>query len=429
MGSTGHTIFRQLTIIAALLVHAGAAAAQDVAPPAIGSEPHPLGQLRLGTLSLAPTFKISNLGFDTNVFDLSGVERQPPDFTATVEPGAEIRVTTNRLAIRTLTRASFVYYQKYKTEQAFNPSVDVQVENRLSSRLALYAKGTYGFSKERTGFEIDSRQRVLTEWTSAGLRIGEQRKLQLDLHGAYSTVAYDRSAMFLDVNLAQNLDHSTTSAGANLGYALSPYTTLTLVAEEVVDRFTFSPDRDLHSFAVFTGVRFNPHAVISGEASVGYRRVDPQSPRTPSFSGVTPRAGLTYRLRDIFSVGVGAERGVENSFQVDRPYFVYMLYEGSVRQVLFHHLDIGGSLQYTTLAYRTFLDVAPSSVPSPDILRMGSVNLGVPITRRIRFGVYVQRWERLSAERPYSTNRSGIEMTVGRASLTSRGVFLAGPAR
>ena len=55
------------------------------------------------------------------------------------------------------------------------------------------------------------------------------------------------------------------------------------------------------------------------------------------------------------TVGVGAQRDVETSFYSDRPYFLYTLYEGSVRQALFHHFDIGGSLQYTTIEYQQFL--------------------------------------------------------------------------
>jgi len=49
--------------------------------------------------------------------------------------------------------------------------------------------------------------------------------------------------------------------------------------------------------------------------------------------------------------------------------------------------------------------------------------------KRFRVGWYVQRWDRVSADRPYKTMRAGLELSVGRASVSPRGVFLSGPGR
>ena len=98
--------------------------------------------------------------------------------------------------------------------------------------------------------------------------------------------------------------------------------------------------------------------------------------------------------------------------------------------MLFHHLDIGGSLQYTTIEYQRFLTggvVLPAL--DPDIVRMATVSLGMPLARKFRIGWYVQRWERMSAERPYHTTRAGLEMSVGKFNMSPRGVFLSGPGR
>jgi hypothetical protein len=195
-------------------------------------------------------------------------------------------------------------------------------------------------------------------------------------------------------------------------------------------RFEFATDRDTNSYAGSVGLQFHPRAMISGTAGLGYRVLNPLSERNPSFSGFTPRAGLTYTLRDLLTVGVGAQRDVETSFYADRPYFLYTLYEGSVRQVLFNHFDIGGSLQYTTIEYQQFLTGGvPLPALDPDIVRMATLSLGMPIARKFRIGWYVQRWERMSAERPYHTTRAGLEMSVGKFNMSPRGVFLSGPGR
>jgi hypothetical protein len=404
-----------------------AAAAQEAPRPA--PLPHPFGQVRLGVLSFTPTIRLTNVGFDTNVFDRTGTDRQAGDFTATVAPGVETRVTTPRLDARVSSTLSLVYYRKYATERAVNPGVDASIEERLSGRLALYGRSGIGFMKERSGFEIDNRPRRLSHSSTVGARIGD-RKLELDVHGTYAGVAYDPDAVFMNVNLAETMNNASHGAGAGLTYRLSPYTSVVTLVDATATRFEFATDRDTNSYAGSVGLQFHPRAMISGTAGLGYRVLNPLSVRNPRFSGFTPRAGLTYTLRDVLTVGVGAQRDVETSFYAERPYFLYTLYEGSVRQVLFHRFDIGGSLQYTTIEYQRFLTQG-LTLPAldPDIVRMATLSLGMPIGRKFRIGWYVQRWERMSVERPYHTTRAGLEMSVGKFNMSPRGIFLSGPGR
>jgi hypothetical protein len=417
-------------LVLTLVVMAGLAtsmAAQE--PPRPVPAPHPFGQLRVGVLSFTPTLNLTNIGFDTNVFDITGTERQPADFTATVVPGVDTRMTTPRLDARVASTVSLVYYRKFASERAVNPRVDATVEQRMNGRLALYGKGAFGYSKGRAGFEIDSRQRSRSHAATVGARLGD-RKLEVDLHGSYSGAAYDPDARFMNVNLSETLNQTSTGAGAGLKFRLSPYTSVTTLLDATATRFEFANDRDTNSYAGAVGLEFHPRAVLAGTASLGYRVLKPLSERTPDFSGFTPRAGLTYTLRDVLTVGVGAQRDVEYSFFSDRPYFLYTLYEASVRQALFHHLDIGGSIQHTTLEYQPFVTRGLLLPPLPtDVVRMATASLGIPIARKFRIGWFVQRWERVSIDRPYKATRAGLEMSVGQVSMSPRGVFLSGPGR
>jgi hypothetical protein len=380
-------------------------------------------------LSFTPTLRLTNVGLDTNVFDVTGTERQAADLTATVEPGVETRVTTPRLDARVASALSMVYYQKFAGERAVNPSVNADLEQRLSGSLSLYGRSGIGYVKERSGFEIDNRPRRLTHASTVGARIGD-RKLQLDLHGSYDGVAYDPDALFLNVKLAETMNNTARGAGGGVKYRLTPYTSLTTVVDATATRFEFATDRDTNSYAAGVGVQFHPRAVLAGTAALGYRVLRPLSARTPDFAGFTPRAGLTYTLRDVLTVGVGAQRDLETSFYSERPYFLYTLYEASIRQALFHHFDIGGSIQHTTLEYQRFVTQGLSLPPlAPDVVRMVTANLGIPVVAKFRVALYVQRWERLSADRPYGTTRAGLEMSVGKVSMSPRGVFLSGPGR
>ena len=103
--------------LAAALVAAATAApagAQEALQPT--PTPHPFGQVRIGTLAFTPTANLTNVGIDTNVFDFSGTERRSPDFTMTVEPGVETRMTTRKLDVRVVTTVGLVYYHKYASE-------------------------------------------------------------------------------------------------------------------------------------------------------------------------------------------------------------------------------------------------------------------------------------------------------------------------
>ena len=412
--------------LAACLAAAAPAAAQE--PPRPAPTPHPFGQLNIGVVSFTPMLQLRSIGFDSNVLDLSNTEPAESDFTATIEPGVETRFTTPRLDARVASTVALTYYRDHASERAVSPNFAVTIDHRLSGALALYAKGNLGFVKERTGFEIDTRPRRETHSATAGVRIG-QRKIELDLHGSYGGLAYDREATFKQVSMADTMNHTFTGGGAGVKYRLSPYTSLTARTDVTATRFEFSPIRDTNSYLGLVGVEFHPRAMISGSAGIGYRVLNPLSDRTPAFSGFAPRAGLTYTLHDTFSVSAGAQREVEYSVFGDRPYFVYTLYEGSVRQALFHHLDIGGSLQYTTLDYQQFVTEAGVFPTLPtEVVRMATASVGIPM-KRFRVGWYVQRWDRVSADRPYKTMRAGLELSVGKASVSPRGVFLSGPGR
>jgi len=404
-------------------------AAQEPPRPALAPTPHPFGQVRIGVLSFTPTLRLTNVGVDTNVFNHTGTARQAADLTATVEPGLETRVTTPRTEARVSGTLSLVYYQKYASERAVNPGVDGTIDQRLSSRLTLYGKSGIGYVKERSGFEIDNRPRRLVHLTTVGTRINE-RKLEFDVHGTFDGVSYDPDATFANTNLAVTMNHTSRGVGGGVSYRLTPYTSLTTAADATATRFEFSTDRDTNSYAESVGLEFNPRAMLAGTAGLGYRVLSPLSARTPDFAGFTPRAGLTYRLHDVLTVAVGAQRDVDTSFYSDRPYFLYTLYEASVRQVLFHHFDVGGSIQHTTLEYQQFVNDGVLLPPlAPDVVRMITGTVGAPIVRRVRLAFYIQRWERLSAERPYATTRAGLEMTIGSVSVSPRGVFLNGPRR
>ncbi len=390
---------------------------------------HPRGTVRFGAATITPSIHLTSIGIDTNVFNLSGTERRPGDFTATVEPQVEALVKTTRLMLRVTSLADFVYYRKYASERSINPRTNVTIERRLSSHLSLYGQGDVGFSKTRTGLEIDARARQLGGSGMGGVRL-RGRKLEVDLSGGYSQTRFASNARFMDVRLADTLDRTSKGLSAIVRYRATPYTAFTIGGEQTATRFRFSSVRDIDSTRVSAGVQFSPRAMVSGDAGFGYTVARPRDPVMPRFSGFTPRVGLSYRLLDTTTFAASAQRDLEFSFQPERPYYVYVTYEGSVRQAVAHVFDVGGAVQYSILSYRSF--TGPDAIRTDagdDRLRSVMGLLGFPVTKRVRVELYGGTWKRLSADRPYRTVRSGVQVTVGKVILGERGIFVNGLGR
>ena len=378
-------------------------------------------------LSITPALKLVNLGVDTNVFNLSGTERRPPDFTTTIQPQVETVVKTPSFGLRLTTLADLVYYQKYKSERSINPRILAAIEQRIGPRLALYGESEIGYSRSRTGLEVDARARQLGASGVAGGRL-RGRKLELDVRGSYSQTQYASTAQFEAVRLAETLDRTETGFGTTFLYHATPYTAFTAGGDRTMTRFRFARDRDIDSTRTFVGVQFNPRAVIAGSAEVGYRFAQPLDSITPDFSGFTPRVGLSYRLLDTTTFTVGAHRDLAFSFQRDRPYYIFVTYEGSVRQAIAHRFDIGAGVQYSILDYRAFTDAGAPVTAADERVRSVMGTIGIPI-KRVRFELYGGEWQRLAGSRPYRSLRGGLQVTVGKVHLSERGVFVNGLGR
>lgn len=425
-----------LLCVFALAIALGDAAVAQVAVPATGvqtstglagipPEPHVFGELRLGVLTFAPTLRLSEIGIDTNVFNLEGTERQPPDFTATVQPGLEARVETTRAGLRVLGTGAMVYYNNNDFERSINPAVQLAGFFRVARKIELFGEAGGGYGRAHRGYEIDVRPRTSSKNYAVGARF-LSRRVGLEAVAQHGETRYDPAARYLGVQLNETLDRTTQSTNLAVSYRFSPYTTFALGVAAIGDRFPSSPNRDTAANRAYVSAAFHPRALISGSVQVGYVLGKTLSNVTPDFSGVTANAGVSYTWRDAFSVSLGASRDFEFSYRVEHPYYRYDIYEGAIRQALSHRFDIGVGMSLGTLSYPVLGDVP--AVPT-EVLRQLSGSVGARVTRQVRVGVYVRRIERLTGSRPYQAYRSGLEVTVGKVNFNERGVFLHGVSR
>ena len=99
-------------------------AAASAQTPEGGPEPSQM-RVRIGPLWLNPRVELSNLGVDTNVFNVPSTKTPQSDFTATVTPTTDIWFRMGMSWLQINIREDVVWYQKFDTERSANSGYDV----------------------------------------------------------------------------------------------------------------------------------------------------------------------------------------------------------------------------------------------------------------------------------------------------------------
>src|SRR4029079_9317729 len=164
-------------------------------------------------------------------------------------------------------------------------------------------------------------------------------KTIIGVTGRRQRIDYDKDAIFLNSNLAFELNHTTTGGGLSLRHQLTPLTSISVTAIKSDDVFEFSPLRDSTSTSISGNVTFDRFALIRGGASVGYTDFHMQQPGIADFQGVTAAVNLAYTLMGATRFAFDLRRGVQYSYDVNQPYYVQTRVAGSVMQQIFGPLD------------------------------------------------------------------------------------------
>lgn len=403
-------------------------AVQPLPPP---PPTRPFGQVRFGALALTPTFGISHIGVDMNVQNSGGEPK--PDFTFTVGPALRAELKTTRLRVEALTGAGYVYYKTYASQRGINPGIQLSADYRVSTRLTVYTRDQFIFTKDRPSVEVDIRSRRLTTDLAVGVSYAFTPKVALSLEGREYKEDYDPGAVFRNVRLQQTLNHVRKSASLGVGYQLTPYTTIRGSGGAEQERFDFSPERNRDSNMFSVGALFSPKARISGDATIGYRVTKSLSSTQPNASGLTLDGRLLSALTNTTGITVGMHRDIAPSYDILSPYYLQNNYDGAIDQRLGRRFSVGASYHAYGLGYRSFVALPGQSTPgnAEALVRSYGVNFGFLTERWGRYGIYVERWERRSGQDPsrnYEGLRAGFTITSTRWLTVepNRGVFLNG---
>ena len=260
---------------------------------------------RFGPLSMKSTIALSNLGSDSNVFNEADGDRQPSDFTLTFTPTTDLWLRMGRTWVSGTMGLDWIYYKRYASERSANSTYRVGV-SRDVRRLALTGNLTRLSTRARPGFEIDARSQRVEKLYDGEVTIRMFSKTRVAAKGWRRDIEFDQAAAFRDANLGEELNRRNSGGAFVLRYDLTPLTRVSLEVGREEDRYVSSPIRDADSTYIAGTLSFQPLALISGDASFGYRRFIPLSNEMPPYRGGTAAINLTYAILGTTQLGLGA---------------------------------------------------------------------------------------------------------------------------
>jgi hypothetical protein len=162
-------ITRALALLCVLFAIGAPAAAQEP------EDPFETARFRLGPIRFTPALEISSLGRDSNIFNEADAPKS--DTTAALGPTVQVWMRPGNTRLSGRFGAQYLYFGN--SEPAC-----VEHQQRAAwefplARLMPFVSGKYVNSKERQGYEIDSRSRRRDDRVLVGtaLRLTEKPRL------------------------------------------------------------------------------------------------------------------------------------------------------------------------------------------------------------------------------------------------------------
>jgi hypothetical protein len=333
-----------LAVAISLICAAAPTFSQDAAP-----DPLITARVRFGPLALTPGLAVTNVGWDSNVFN--EWENPKGDFTATVTPQTDLWLRMGPMRVVAHGSAGYVYFANYVHERSWNTDDSVKLE-ATGTHIRPYMGYSYLSIRDRPGFEIDQRVRRVENRMFAGVELPLTRKTTLGAAFKRTKTDYAEGESFNDVILRFQFNRWTDIYTVSARHALTPLTTILLDTEYVREKFEFDVMRNSAGFRLLPGVEFKPMALISGTARVGYRQLNFDSPNVPDYSGPVGSVNLGYTLLGTTRFSVQVDRDVQFSFEQREPYYVLTGVTGTITQRLNTTWDLQARAGNQSLAYR-----------------------------------------------------------------------------
>jgi hypothetical protein len=359
-------------------------------------DPVATAPIRIGMIALDPRIGISNVGFDTNVFNSTTEARS--DFTFTVAPGTALWMRTGKGLLTLDGGVEYVYFNEFDSERSFNSNVLGQYELRFN-RIRPYVSASSLNTRQRPGYEIDARARHYETEFHGGtdVRVASKSTVRFDYrHLDYS---FKGDEVFNGRPLSDELNRTLKAGELSWRQRLTALTTWVTRFTRESERFEFEDVRNSDSLRFTSGFELGRFALIRGSAFAGYRKLSPADGGIlPEFAGLTAEVDVAYTMPTQTRLSVAVDRDVQYSYEQLTPYYVQTGWTATLTQRVTGRWDVQLYGGRDRLAYQAI-----------------GGGIGYTIGDQVRAGFDVQSFYRSSdvPGREYGGIRSGVTVTYG----------------
>ena len=359
--------------------------------------------LAIGPLQFSPRILFKDVGIDDNVFN----EHTNPkrDFTLTAAPDLEISAHPGRLRLAYTTAVELVYFRKYTAERSRNSTVGGRADLDLTW-LKPFASVSLADTRARPNAEIDVRARHHPRTYTAGTTIKIASRTSIGIQGRRTRETYDDGLEFRGEDLARSLDNEVKAYDTSFNVELTPFTTFSLVAAREEQRFDRAPERNADSLRIAPTLTFSPLGLITGSASVGFRKFDGLDPSLPDYSGFVAAGSVGILFYDQYKLDTTFTRDVRYSYERALPYYLVGGIRATLAAQTFGPVDLRVTAGRESMSYRSLAGVSGAAVPAPRTIGSDAVvlyggGIGYRIGARARVAVDAELSHR-SSERDES---------------------------
>jgi hypothetical protein len=363
--------------------------------------------------AVSPTLRLTDVGWDDNVFRVSSADKPVGDFTAILNPGAQASLRIARLQVSGRSQLAFVYFKQLSDLRAIDVDTGARTELALGL-LRPYLSGDWANTRHRRNLEIDLPvRRTDFSWT-AGVDLLLSGKTSLGVMTRRSRVDYEGETIYLNTDLAHYLGATAAIYGVRFRYSVTPLTTVGVDIERDENEFAAATERNADGFRMMSVIEFQPIAPVTGRAQIGVRTRSFLDGDAPPFRGAVARVDLGYTLLGRTQFAVSVQRDLSYSYRADERDYLQTGVELSATYRLANAWDVTGTVGRFVLEYGL---AGPAALRAAQAEQVVSYALGVGYhLDRARVGLQFARQTResdFSPFRGFDGTRIGTSLTYG----------------
>jgi hypothetical protein len=306
-------------------------------------------RLRLGPLRLVPRFRLTEAGYDSNVYFRNEDGEVVADATATLSPELRAYWRLGRSALLSFAEnPEYLFFAREKNLRGFTNSYAAALRLRLIRAFSLSGEYHVQSHVRRVMHELDRRIRDATTGGTAALFFETPRGTAVGVTGRIDDYRYkDVASEVPDGIYGRSLDRRETSAGLEACYRVFSSSYVFAVVDWTRYEFVHpeSAWRDAEAVSASGGLRFPLTGRARGAVRLGWKSLRPDSPDRKPFSGLVAATDVTVRSGR-FGVTVGFARNNAFSYNESAYYYVDSGARAGLSLYLFRGLrfDLGAQL-------------------------------------------------------------------------------------